>query len=133
MKFTITKALDKIALIKFFRARENEWKWSPEKREVELSLKEANQMLTDLPLVFSDLTESQTITLKQSLANLAEFNIEKEPMDEESTMCGYGAFNYNINPPPETEAALLWFDGLSDAEKIHIRHLMVWLNRPAVC
>lgn len=134
MKFTITKALDKIALIKFFRSRHNEWIWNSKRREIELSLKEAHQMVTDLPLVLTDLTRGQASDLKRLLANWAEFNVEEEFMDQDDCkIAGHGGFNYNISPSPETEAALLWFNGLSDVEKNNVRVLSIWLTRAAVC
>jgi hypothetical protein len=114
MKFTITKYLNKISLVKFFR------------EEIpNLSLQEALYYAENLPYSWDDLSKFSADHLKEKVKGFAEYVMEDDPEDM--------YYNININPPPEFTTAMELYNTLSDENKAHVDQIALWRNRPAVC
>lgn len=117
MKLTITKATNRVELIKFFRQDIKD-----------LPLQEAIYYVNNLPYSFVGLSSFTVKDLQERIKNFADSEIEKEIEDIE-----YDTYNCNINPPPEFIQAMAWYETLSSEEKKHVDQLSLWWNRPAVC
>lgn len=117
MKLTITKATNRVELIKFFR-----------KDIKDLHLQEAIYYVDNLPYSFVGLSSFTVRDLQERIKSFADFEIEEESEEME-----YSSYNCNIDPPPEVVQAMVWHETLSQEEKSHVDQLFLWWNRPAVC
>jgi hypothetical protein len=125
MKLVINKVINKMVLIKAFRDPTTRWYLT--KSNDEVPLKDAIKYITNLPYKISDLTEDDANFLAENLKDAVELSFEKDLSDQPENC------NLNINPSPETNAALIWYDTLSLQEQEHIKNLLIWWNRPVVC
>ncbi len=115
-KLTITEALNRIELVKFFRSE-----------NYKTTLSEAVHYVNNLPFTYDDLSDWYAETMGKKLSEIAKVSIEKDIEYVEHN------FNMNINPPEEAIKAIQWHETLSEEEKSHIAALFSWWNRPAVC
>lgn len=117
MKLTITKVLDRVKLIQFFR-----------KEIKDISLQEAVLYVNTLPYKFENLGKYEAESLKKELSGIAEVEIEEESHEQEFNFC-----NMNINLPQEYIDAMAWYETLSEENKKHVSQIASWWGRPAVC
>lgn len=118
MKYSlkITKVLNRLNLIKFFRKEINN-----------LDLQTAVYYVDNLPYLFEDISYYGKDNLIEKIRDFAlyEVIIEKE---EKVVWC-----NQNINPPLEYIEANNWYQTLSDKEKEYVNQFVLWQSRPAAC
>jgi len=114
--FTITEALHRLNLIKFFRKEIN---------GIELST--AVDYADNLPYSFRDISQTYFNELKEKIKDIALYKLTEEDIENEIW------YNQNINPPIEYIEANSWYETLSDKEKSHVDQIVLWRNRAAVC
>lgn len=113
---TITKALNRLNLIKFFRK---------EKKGLELAT--AIYYADNLPYSFQDISQIAFDQLKEEIKDFAEYEFLTEEDEYQKFI------NQNINPPLEYIEANEWYESLPDKEKEYVNQIGLWRSRPAAC
>lgn len=116
MKLTITKYIDRLKLIKFFRTY-----------YITMTLTEAVYNTDNLPYVF-EVSKADGNDIREAIKSFALFSIEEDKED-----FGFCNYNLNINPPQEFLDALGWYSSCTEEQKNYIDQIVLWRSRPAVC